>query len=428
MSKAFEPHAYASALARTGIYASEGGVLHKWVGTHWAALDERDARVEAYRWLVKNASGHASDANASQALRAAALFLAPVPCLTKATVIPVRNGYVHVESAGVVLKAPERSLGIRHVLNCSYDPNARAPEFARFVERALPDPAVRARVQEYVGYTFLPDTRFQLAQLWLGEGANGKGLLSAIVRALHHRWASVALDELDGFERSLVMGASLIFADEVPRGKIHEQTIKQMVSGDPVPINRKYQSVVSVEVTAKWIACGNHLPAVTDHSKGFWRRWDIVPFGATVPEHERDPELGKRIIANELEGVLNWALEGLLRLLARGRFDPVVPPAMRKAKLDAKLETNSVIAWADDCDVAVGGPCKALKSEVFRHYREWCSANALKALGSVHFWTRLRDLHRVLEEERPRRGSLQPRVVNVRIPRAIRHSHSSDLM
>jgi putative DNA primase/helicase len=423
MGKSFEPHAYATALAKTGTHATDGGALHKWVDTHWSALDERDARVDAYRWLVKHAAGHASDANASQALRAAALFLAPVPPLTDKTVIPVRNGYVHVEPDGVQLRPAERGFGVRHVLNCSYDPAAVAREFARFVERALPDPAVRARVQEYVGYTFLPDARFQRAQMWLGEGANGKGLLSAIVRALHHRWVSVALDELDGFERSVVMGASLIFADEVPRGRIHEQTIKKMVSGDPVSINRKYQAVVSVEVTAKWIACGNHLPAVTDHSTGFWRRWDIIPFGATVPESERDPELGKRIIANELAGVLNWSLEGLQRLLARGRFDPVVPQAMRQAMLDAKVETNSVLAWAEDCDVKVDGACRALKSDVFRSYREWCTANALQTLGSVQFWKRMRDLYRGLREERRRQAGQQPRVVNVVLPQVCATGH-----
>lgn len=416
MSKSFEPHAYASALAKAGAYASDAGVLHRWVDTHWAALDERDARVDAYRWLVKHASGYASDANAAQALRAAALFLAPVPPSTGQTVIPVRNGYVHVESTGVLLRPAERALGLRHVLNCAYDPAAVALEFTKFVERALPDPAVRARVQEYIGYTFLQDARFQRAQMWLGEGANGKGLLSAVVRSLHHRWASVALDELDGFERSVVLGASLIFADEVPRGRIHEQTIKKMISGDPVPINRKYKSVVSVEITAKWIACGNHLPAVTDHSTGFWRRWDIVPFGATVPEHERDPELGKRIIENELAGVLNWALEGLQRLLARGRFDPVVPPAMRQAMRDAKVETNSVLAWGDECDVRVDGACLALKADVFRCYRDWCNANALQTLGSGQFWKRMRDAYRDLREERRRLDGQQPRVVNVVIP------------
>ena len=416
MSKSFEPHVYASALAKTGTYASDGSGLHKWTETHWTALDERDARIDAYRWLVKHAAGHASDANAAQSLRAAALFLAPVPTLTGQTVIPVRNGYVHVDSAGVNLRAADRAFGLRHVLNCSYDPTALAPEFTKFVERALPDPAVRARVQEYIGYTFLADARFQRAQLWLGEGANGKGLLAAIVRSLHHRWVSVALDELNGFERSVVMGASLIFADEVPRGRIHEQTIKKMVSRDPVSINRKFLSVVSVEVTAKWIACGNHLPAVTDHSTGFWRRWDIVPFGATVPEAERDPELGKRIITNELAGVLNWALTGLLRLLGRGRFEPVVPQAMHQAMLNAKVETNSVAAWAEDCDVHVGGACQSLKSEVFRSYREWCSANALQTLGSVQFWKRLREQYRGLHEERHRVGGEQPRVVNVTIP------------
>jgi len=422
MGKSFEPHTYATALARTKRFATDGGVLFKWVDTHWESVDEQAARVDAYKWLVRHAVGHASDGNAGQAVRAAILFLAPVPPLTDRTVIPVHNGYVHVESGGVSLRPAEPGLGVRHVLNCSYDPAAVAPEFERFIARALPDPAVRARVQEYVGYTFLPDARFQRAQMWLGEGANGKGLLSAIVRALHHRWASVALDELDGFERSTVLGASLIFADEVPRGRIHEQTIKKMVSGDPVSINRKYQSVISVEVTAKWIACGNHLPVVTDHSTGFWRRWDIVPFGATVPESERDPELGKRIIANELAGVLNWALEGLQRLLMRGRFDPVMPLAMRQAMLDAKVETNSVLAWTEECDVKVAGACQTLKSDVFAWYREWCTANALQTLGSVQFWKRMRDLHRNLNEERRRQAGHQPRMVNVVIPKALRNA------
>lgn len=417
MAKSFEPHAYAAALAKARNYAGDGGILYRWEGTHWLALDERDARVDAYRWLVKREPAHASDANAAQALRAAMLFLDAVPPVVDRTVIPMRNGYIHVEEGAVQLLPANRQLGIRHVLNCDYDPKAKAPEFDRFVERALPDAEVRARVQEYIGYTFLPDARFQRAQLWLGDGANGKGLLSAIVRALHHRWASVALDELGGFERSVVMGASLVFADEIPRGRIDEQTLKKLVSGDPVAINRKYLPVVSVEVTAKWIACGNHLPAVTDHSTGFWRRWDVIPFGATVPENERDPELGKRIIANELAGVVNWALEGLLRLLARGRFDPVAPQAMRRALMDAKVETNSVLAWAEECDVLVGGACKALKSDVFRRYREWCTENALQTLGSVQFWKRMREHFRELREERHRAAGAQPRVVNVALPK-----------
>lgn len=59
---------------------------------------------------------------------------------------------------------------------------------------------VRARVQEYKGYTLLGDTRFQRVQFWIGQGANGKGTPANIVQALHNRTAAVQLDDLGGFK------------------------------------------------------------------------------------------------------------------------------------------------------------------------------------------------------------------------------------
>jgi hypothetical protein len=50
---------------------------------------------------------------------------------------------------------------------------------------------------------------------------------------------------------------------------------------------------------------GNHLPAITDHSTGFWRRWDVVPFSVTIPERERDPLLANTITVGKLPGHLN---------------------------------------------------------------------------------------------------------------------------
>lgn len=59
--------------------------------------------------------------------------------------------------------------------------------FAAFLERVLPDLAVRERVQKYIGYTLLPDAPHQIAQFWLG-----KGVLANIVQALHQRVAAVS--------------------------------------------------------------------------------------------------------------------------------------------------------------------------------------------------------------------------------------------
>ncbi len=417
-SQPFEPHRYAAHLERSRDYCVESEQLCRWTGTHWETMGDHDARKDAYRWILEHEMPeHASDSCAKQAVKAALLHLPKLPAAPECTVIPVQNGYVIVDAAGATLRPADRSLGMRHVLNCRYDPSSTAVEFETFVARALPDREVRARVQEYIGYTFLPDVRFQRAQLWIGDGANGKGLLASIVRAMHHRWASVSLDELGGFERSAVLGASLIFADEVPRGRIDEQTLKKMISGDPLSINRKYESVVSVSLRAKWIACGNHPPAIRDHSTGFWRRWDIVPFGATIPERERDPGLGERIIRNELSGVLNWALEGLLRLLQRGRFDHVLPQAMRTAQREIMLETDSVVAWMHECDVTVDGDCRTLKEGVFAAYRAWCSENGIRYLSAAAFWKSLKAKQPKLAEQRPRQKGGNPRLVNVVLPR-----------
>ncbi|HEY4317180.1 MAG TPA: phage/plasmid primase, P4 family [Herbaspirillum sp.] len=416
MNRAFDPHTYAKALHTAGNIASESRLLYQWTGTHWRALSEEEAEREAYLWLAKNADGHASASNAHQAVRSAILFQPPLPSITEAVVVPVQNGYVVLLDDGALeLVEPDKSLGIRHVLNCTYAPDAQAPIFMSFLQRALPDVTVQARVQEYIGYTFLADARFQRAQLWLGDGANGKGVLANIVQSLHGNVAAIHLDALEGFRLSTLVGANLIYADEVPRGRINEQLLKSMIAGERIQIDRKYRDPLSVCLRGKWIVCGNHLPVVADHSVGFWRRWDIVPFGKSIPERERDALLVSRIVKSELSGVMNWALQGLIRLLGRGNFSDDIPHSMRAAVRDAKAETNSVAAWIDDCDVEIGGAVGRVKGEVFQHYRKWCDDNALQTLGSVQFWKRLRDMNLGYAEERRRTATGQQRVCNVRL-------------
>jgi putative DNA primase/helicase len=417
MGKAFDPHAYALAVKNLGNCASESKLMYHWTGTHWQVVDEDESERDAYEWLVVNAPGHASASNARQAVRSALLFQPRLAQPTTDVVVPVSNGYIHVED-GVTLKPADSSLGIRHALKCVYEPEANAPIFEAFLKRALPDDEVRARVQEYVGYTFLSDARYQQAQLWIGEGANGKGVLANIVQALHGNIAAVALDALEGFRLSVLIGANLIYADEVPRSRINEQLIKSMIAGERVLIDRKHRDPLSIHIRGKWIVCGNHLPAVADHSTGFWRRWDIVPFGETVPASERDPLLAAKIISAELSGVLVWALSGLQRLLARGGFKAELPKPMKLALHEAKADTNSVVAWADDCSIGLTDGFIP-KRQVFEHYRLWSIDNALQPLGSVQFWKRMREQFRGLVLERRRFDGLQEYACNVSPPTAV---------
>lgn len=413
MARRFDPHPYAMKLVDSGNTAADGELLYQWTGTHWMAASDDDCERDAYRWIIENDRGNAGPENARKAHKSAILWSPPLPAPTSAVIIPCRNGYVHIENGGLDFKPAEKTLGLQHVLGCDYQPGCPRPaQFERFLETVIPDPDVRGRLQEYIGYTLTADARYQRAQIWLGKGANGKGVLVNIVQALHGSIAAVSLDALEGFKLSVLIGASLIYADEVPRTRINEQLLKSMIAGEKVQIDRKYRDPVSIHVRGKWLVLGNHLPAITDHSVGFWRRWDIVPFDVEIQEKDRDPLLARHIIETELAGVLNWALEGLCRLQNRGAFDPVLPAAMAKVIGEAKSETNSVLAWYEDCEIGIMETADTPKDDVYADYRSWCETNGLSAMAAPRFWIRLRDIVVVVEERR-RHGGCQVRLCNV---------------
>ncbi|MCA8137307.1 DNA primase family protein [Burkholderia cepacia] len=412
----FKPIDFAKMLERSGTYASADGLLYEWTGTHWTAMADDEVERFAIRWIDDcGEHGEASGTNAAAAYKTAVLWLPKLAKATQVAVIPVQNGYLHIDGA-VTLRPHDKTLGLRHVLNCDYEPGAPMPrEFGAFLERVLPDGDVRSRVQEYIGYTLLPDARYQRAQLWVGSGANGKGTLANLVQALHARTAAVQLDRLEGFRLSNMVGASLIYCDEAPQRNINEQIIKSLIAGETVQIDRKYRDPISTRITAKWLALANQIPAVRDQSNGFWRRFDIVPFDVEIPASERDPMLANRIIAHELSGVLNWALEGLMRLLARGRFDECAPVAIQRAIRSARIETNSVQAWTDDRSIELSTSVDTSKTAVYGAYATWCKTNGMVPDSSPRFWKRLPDTLGKVDEGRMTTGTGRIRTCNVRL-------------
>ena len=56
---------------------------------------------------------------------------------------------------------------------------------------------------------------------------------------------------------------------------------------------------------------GNHKPSLRSVDEAIRRRFNLIPFTVTIPEEERDPELGGRP-KDELPGILAWAIQGCL--------------------------------------------------------------------------------------------------------------------
>lgn len=391
----FVANRYAQELAKDGLHASLGGQVLKWSGTHWEHLEDNVLEREVYSFLLKSEEDdRATKNNVVNAVKATLLHLPPLAAPPLETVVlPARNGYIWIDAGAVTLRPHDKGLGLRHCIQCDYAPSVGAPaRFLAFLAEILPDPEVRSRVQEYAGYMFLPDARFQHAQLWLGSGANGKGTLANILQAMQSRVAAVQLDALDGFKLTNLIGAPMIYCDEAPQRGINEQIIKSLIAGELVQVDRKYRDPVVARITGKWLVLANHFPTITDQSAGFWRRWDVIPFDVTIPPAARDATLAEYVIRYELSGVLNWAIEGLLRLLARGRFDPTPPVAIQSAIREARLETNSVAAWWEDICGELTADANTEKTKAYSYYADWARTHGMSPVSAPKFWKRITEI------------------------------------
>ncbi|SRR6266481_2106117 len=388
-------------------YKSKDGQMFRWTSTHWQVVQTIGLERMAFKFLAEKIPDKCSEKMAASCAASAILNAEhlddPLPNL-----IPVQNGCIYLTTGELRSHSP--NFGLTYCLSCHFDPSSTAPGFDAFLAESLPDAEIRAFLCEYSGYTLLPDTRHQLACWLVGPGGNGKSTFAEIMQALHGRPVSLSLDALDGFNLSSLPGASLVYCDETPP-RIDEQRLKTLVSGSAVQIDRKYMSAICFKPTAKWLISGNTLPAITDHSDGFWRRWIVIPF--TTKPATIKPQMADQVIVTELSGVLNWALSGLARLLERGRF-PDLPEGLKTAQNEGKKQSNSVAGWIEDVEphLAEGKDGGMPKLFVYSNYHTWANENGVRPVSSMKFWERIKQHFPDLVEFR-RAGEESRRCVNL---------------
>ena len=392
--------------------AMAGGVIYRWQQDYWHAQSPDESSAEALEWLRQFDRAKATAAVAQSCVDTARLMVRPLPAPPQKTVtiVPLKHRWLFVEPNGQIHAVePDPAVGITHRIACDNDipvgPYVPQPLnadslFAKFLNSSLPDQAVQDFVQEYVGSTFIANNRFQVGTLWIGAGSNGKSLLLNVVRALHERSTAIRLDKLDGFDLESLVGASLAYCDETPKSKINQQALKSLISGGSVQINRKFLKAVDYRCTAKFIICSNHLPSAADQTDGWWRRLHIVEWNQQIKGKQIIHNLDDRIINNELGAVLDWALLGLQRLLARGDF--AVPEVMEQVKQEAIQSSNTVASWAEAAGVSlarVSGQMIA-KVELYQHYRNHCMQEGVMPVANPEFFKRLRNLFPTAKSDR----------------------------
>ncbi|MGH7174897.1 MAG: primase-like DNA-binding domain-containing protein, partial [Minisyncoccia bacterium] len=119
-------------------------------------------------------------------------------------------------------------------------------------------------------------------------------------------------------------------------------------------------------------------------------------------------------LLTELPGILNWALDGLARLRARGRFEE--PAVSLEAKTRMLYQSDPVRGFIEECCVIEPG-AEIEKRVFYPLYQEFCQVNGTHAVPLPTLTERLSEIYPAVVASKRRRsdGSRPPIFSGVRL-------------
>jgi putative DNA primase/helicase len=406
-------------------------LMYKWSkkANCWNRYFEKDAESNAFRWLSENSPQAADDKKAKSCVVCLKYELQEVPEEPTDTIIPLNNVWlkVNAEAKQIEYLEPTEEIFIDYTINTEipvthgskvYQPKD-LPEgslFKKYIESSLPNAEKRALVQEYCGYTLMKGNPYQVAQFWEGMGSDGKSVLMKIMQKLHKNHKTMDLDNLTPTELNKLIGASLVVVPETPENNIDEQIFKKCASSDIISVRALYENSVDYMPMAKWIVSCNKFPHIKDTSDGFWRRVQLIRWENQFKGDAIIFDLEKRIINEELHFVLDWALQGILRLIERGKFDD---RSIVDEKEKKQIQNNSVLLFINQSGLELSNDTNKSsfamkKDDVYRRYQEFCENNGFIYGNSTKFWLTVATRIKGIQENRKRCGNERKFFVNLR--------------
>ncbi len=241
----------------------------------------------------------------------------------------------------------------------TYDRGAKCHLWEKCLERWIPDDETRLYLQDSVGLTLSGLVIDEFFNFLRGDGGNGKskftGAIEVLMGSYWHKTESETLMDAKNARNSgapnaallQLKGARLVTAHEIAaHHTLSAALIKDLTGRDAITARGMYekQSTTFLPQFTLWFF-GNYKPKISDSSAGMWRRVRVIEFGQPIAEAEKDRSLSQKLEA-ELPGILNWALEGLLRVQRRGVF---VPESVLSATAEYKAEQDPLGAFLGDC-------------------------------------------------------------------------------
>ncbi len=376
------------------------GKFHRWGGRRWAPVEPERFDAEIWEFLGNALRKKDADvvpfspqskhvAEVRQALMALAHTPdgAEAPCWLDGRAGPdpkqllvVSNGLLNLTTRELIPHTP--AFFSPNALDFAYDPAATTPEWDKFLGQIWGDDQEQHdTLQEMFGLLLTDETSHQKAFMLAGPRRSGKGTLGRILQAVigSANATGTTLPQLSSrFGKASLIGKRLAVAGDVqlgPKTDLDElaQSILSLTGEDTINVERKNTSDWVGRLKVRLVLLANELPKITNASGTLASRFIMFRLTQSFFDRE-DHELEGRLL-QELPGILNWALDGLVRLRQRGRF--VQPKSCADALIEMEHLGSPVRAYlAERCVVAPEHTVDC--GEMYADFRAWCEGGGIK--------------------------------------------------
>jgi putative DNA primase/helicase len=312
------------------------------------------------------------------------------------------NGLLHVGTQELFKLTPAYFNRVSVPFN--YDPDAPPPaQWLAFLNALWPNDCDSIKVlQEWFGYVLSGRTDLHKIALMIGPPRSGRGTIARILEAMIGKGnaaASTLASLGTNFGLAPLIGKPLAVVGDVRLGNSNlHQALERLlfISGeDLITIDRKYRDQWTGKLPTRFMLISNELPRFPDASGAIATRFVVMQLEESFLGRE-DRSLDAKLRA-ELTGILNWALEGLDRIIRQ-------PFTISKASDEAIRDLQDLVSPTSAFvrDLCVRGAEHDIEiKELYQTWRDWCLDNGHHPTSSTVFARDLRAVHSKLRVFKP---------------------------
>jgi P4 family phage/plasmid primase-like protien len=243
---------------------------------------------------------------------------------------------------------------------------------------------------EILSYCLLPDYPIHRLFCLIGSGSNGKGCFLRLVEKLVG-FENICATELDTlinsrFEIVKLYKKLVCVMGETNFTEINKTSIiKKLTGQDTIGFEHKNKTPFDDKNYAKIIIATNNLPATTDKTDGFYRRWTIIDFPNSFNEEK---DVIKEIPEEEYNALVSKCFLILIDLVKNRKFTNEGTIADRMKKYEDKSNPFDKF-WKENVKEEPDGD---ISTKQFRErFDKWCEDNRFRKLSDLVLSKHMKD-------------------------------------